>query len=83
MAFRYTLGATGRDIVNALKSGKSVMVHVTVPYGGECYSAPYLVMFHETQDVFVMDCYVDADYVRFSGGLDDELVYDESGGGIK
>lgn len=50
-----TFNATGRDIVNALKAGKSVVVHAIEPNGSEEYAAPSMVAFNENTGSFYMN----------------------------
>lgn len=53
MATTVTLNVTGRDIVSALRAGKSVMVHSEVN-GREEYVQPYSIFFSESEDKFSM-----------------------------
>lgn len=83
--YTYTLGSTGRQIVNALNAGKSIIVHVTWE-GFETYVTPTEITFSTTENEFNMTVPMGPTFFRFSGGLDDELVAtndSSNNGGIK
>ena len=80
-----TFNVTGRDIVNALKAGKSVVVHALEPNGYEEYTTPISIAFNETKDTFYMRIVLHGTDIQFSGSLDDPIEYNSSssGGGNK
>ena len=80
MATRCTLSATGREIVDALRAGKAVMMHVALD-GYEWYYAPTRVAFSENEDTFSMFVELGGQSLLFLGSLDAPLVADEGGGG--
>ena len=80
-----TFNVTGRDIVNALKAGKSVVVHALHPDGYEEYVVPSSIVFNETADFFRIELALDETHITFIGSLDDPIEYNSSssGGDIK
>lgn len=80
MAMTYTLGSTGRQIVNALNAGKSIMVHTSLD-GFDSYSTPSEITFSTSEDSFSMAVGIAGGHVEFNGTLDGELVV--SSGGTK
>lgn len=80
MATTVTLNVTGRDIVSALRAGKSVMVHSEVD-GFEEYTRPASISFSEAEDTFGMSVSIARVICYFNGSLDDPLTYSSDGGG--
>lgn len=80
MATTVTLNVTGRDIVSALRAGKSVMVHSEVN-GFDEYSQPTGISFSESDDEFYMTVPIAGGTCHFNSTLDGPLTY-SSGSGV-
>jgi len=70
-----TFNVTGRNIVNALKAGKSVVIHALEPDGYEEYAVPISIIFNETTDFFRIEFVLDERNCTFIGSLDDPIEY--------
>lgn len=82
MATTVTLNVTGRDIVSALRAGKSVMVHSEVN-GREEYVQPYSIFFSESEDDFSMSVLIFDQACSFISTLDGPLTSIVDSGGRK
>lgn len=73
-----TLDKTGREIMEAVKAGKPVMVHYA-DGNYEEYDAPVCLGFNEADDAFYMTVHLSGDAYAFSCSLDDTPT---SGGAV-
>lgn len=78
-AVTVTLNVTGRDIVSALRAGKTVMVHSVVD-GYDEYSQPYDISFSESEDKFYMTVKIYGGTFDFNGTLDGPLTASSGSG---
>ena len=80
MVSTYTLNATATDIINALKAGKSILIHITENDGTETFVAPTGTSFSTSE--FTMNVPIfnmlggDYSYINFtsSGNLNSILT---------
>lgn len=49
MASTYTLNVTAMDIINALKAGKSILIHITENDGTETFVSPTTTSFNTSE----------------------------------